>query len=197
MRRILLASTLALGGWAFCAATGEADVIIRGPFGGTIVVASSADVRVGPGVVVGSPAPRNAAMPANGKTTSAEAPIVSTSRPVVRPDLEGDVLPPPKILKTGMASVQPGIVVNPPPQPVIAPIVPRDFAKAFRPGPEPAKYEVLFLHPVSRQPVNVCFDLPPGCPRVSYCCNSLVFDYGRHEVEIRFKLGGRVAVTQR
>jgi hypothetical protein len=32
---------------------------------------------------------------------------------------------------------------------------------------------------------------------VSYCLNSLVFDYGRHEVEIRFKLGGKVVVTQR
>jgi hypothetical protein len=197
MRRILVTSALALGGWASCAATGEADVIIRGPFGGTIVVASPADVRVGPGVVVGSPVPRTAVMPVSGKATSAEPPIVSTSRPVVRPDLEGDVLPPPKVLKTGMTNVQPGIVVNPLPQPVIAPIVPRDFAKTFRPGPEPAKYEVLFLHPVSRQPVSVCFDLPPGCPRVSYCCNRLVFDYGRHEVEIRFKLGGRVVVTQR
>src|SRR5580693_9326846 len=92
MRRILVTSALALGGWASCAATGEADVIFRGPFGGIIVVASPADVRVGPGVVVGSPGPRNTLMPASGKTSSAEPPIVSTSRPVVRPDLEGDVL---------------------------------------------------------------------------------------------------------
>src|ERR1700732_5320658 len=111
MRRILLASGLALGGWALCTATGEADVVIRGPFGGTIVVASPADVRVGPGVVVGSPGPASAVMPASGKATSADPPIVSTSRPVVRPDLEGDVLPPPKVLRAGMGNVQPSAEV--------------------------------------------------------------------------------------
>jgi hypothetical protein len=172
---------LVLGGFAVLTAAGSADVIVRGPFGGAVVVGTP-----------GGPPPT--------KATSSEAPIVSTSRPVVRPEMEGDTLPPPKVLRAGMGSVpttQPGIVVGPAPQPVVAPILPRDFAKTFKPGPAPATYEVLFLHPVSRQCVTVCFDLPPGCPRVSYCLGSLVFDYGRHEVEVRFKLGGKVVVSQR
>jgi hypothetical protein len=179
MHRILLV----LGSFAAFAAAGSADVILRGPFGGAIVVGTSS----GPPTAVS-------------RSSTSEPPIVSTSRPVVRPEMDGETLPAPKVVRTGMSSgptTQPDVVVGPPPQPVVAPILPRDFAKTFKPGPEPATYEVLFLHPVSRQCVNVCFNLPPGCPRVSYCLGSLVFDYGRHEVEIRFKLGGKVVVTQR
>jgi hypothetical protein len=197
--RIFLATLVAFSGFAFFAGSSQADVIIRGPFGGTIVVASPADVRVGPGVMVGSPARPPSYYRGPAYATN-EAPIVSTSKPVARPEAEGETLPPPKVLRPGMGTVpptQPGIVVNPVPPPVALAILPRDLAKTFKPGPEPASYEVLFLHPVSRQPVKVCFDLPPGCPRVSYCLGSLVMDYGRHEVEIRFKLGGSVVVTQR
>jgi hypothetical protein len=219
---------LTASGFAFFAASSQADVIIRGPFGGTIVVPSPADVRVGPGIMVGNPGPRYAPSAANGKTTTAEPPlyvpsaasgrtttaepplyvpsaasgkttaeppIVSTSRPAVRPETESETLPPPKVLEPGMAKT-PGVVVGPAPQPV-APVRPRDFAKTFKPGPEPGSYDVLFLHPVNKEPVKVHFDLPAGNPEVSYWGGSLVFDYGRHEVEIRFKLGGRVVVTQR
>ena len=211
MRRMLMAGLLAASGFALFAASSQADVIIRGPFGGTIVVPSPAEVRVGPGVMVGSPGPRYAPSAANGKTTAepplyvpsaangkttAEPPIVSTSRPAVRPETESDTLPPPKVLKPGMAATANG-EVGPVPQPVVAPVLPRDFAKTFKPGPAPGSYEVLFLHPVSKEPVKVRFDLPPGYPEVSYWGGSLVFDYGRHEVEIRFKLRGRVVVVQR
>jgi hypothetical protein len=76
-----------------------------------------------------------------------------------------------------------------------APIAPRDFAKTFK--PLPGTHEVTFLHPVSNQPVSVVFVLPAGQPRVSCFGNSLVFDYGQHEVEIRFKIGGKVVVNYR
>jgi hypothetical protein len=46
-------------------------------------------------------------------------------------------------------------------------------------------------------PVTVAFVLPAGNPRVSYFAHSLVFDYGRHEVEIRFQIGGMVRVIER
>jgi hypothetical protein len=87
--------------------------------------------------------------------------------------------------------------VAPPPAPVPAarPMTHQEFAKAFQPGP--GRYEVVLLHPGSKCPVTVCFTLPPGCPRVIVHKRELVFDYGRHEVEIRFQIGGKVRVRER
>ena len=61
-----------------------------------------------------------------------------------------------------------------------------DFCRSFKPAP--GKYEVLFIHPVKGCPVWVCFDLPPGNPKV--CCGkrTIVFDYGCKTVVIRFKV---------
>jgi hypothetical protein len=84
--------------------------------------------------------------------------------------------------------------LSPAPTPVGA-IAPREFAKTFQ--PVPGTHEVTFLHPHSNQPVTVVFVLPAGQPRVSCIGNSLLFDYGQHEVEIRFKLGGKVVVNSR
>ena len=187
MRNTGLAVVLATGGLAIGAAPAAADVIIRGPFGRMIVVAAPVDVQLGSGTTKSVPAP---AVSRTGPTTP-EPPIVSTSRPVVRPEMEVDTLPLPQVLPPVKGSVS----LSTPPPAAAAPIPPRDFAKIIKPAP--GRYEVLFQHPVNKQSVNVGFELPPGTPRVSYCCNSLVFDYGRHEVEIRFKLGGKVVVTQR
>ena len=67
--------------------------------------------------------------------------------------------------------------------------------EAFKPAP--GAYEVTFLHSRTKQPVTVAFELPPGNPEVSFVGHSLLFDYGRHEVEIRFQVGGKVKVTKR
>jgi hypothetical protein len=189
MPRIITAGMWTLGSIAVLAMSAQADVVIRGPFGRQVVVPAPVEVRVGPGVMV---APGKVVYPAPALPAPSREPvIVSKPAPVVRPDMEGDTLPPPKVLAPG-----PGVGGLPVPVPaVVTPILPRDFAKSFRPAP--GNYEVTFLHPINRKPVTVDFSLPPGNPRVSYCCNSLRFDYGRHDVEIRFQLGGRVRVTQR
>ena len=77
----------------------------------------------------------------------------------------------------------------------VAAVSPADFARTFQ--PRPGAYQVTFVHPRTNQPVTVAFELPPGNPRVSFVANSLLFDYGRHEVEIRFQIGGHVKVFQR
>ena len=56
---------------------------------------------------------------------------------------------------------------------------------------------MTFLHSRTKQPVTVVFALPAGNPEVSFVGHSLLFDYGRHEVEIRFQVGGKVKVTKR
>jgi hypothetical protein len=94
--------------------------------------------------------------------------------------------PPPKMFDP------PPIVSAPTPA---GPIAPRDFVTAFR--PVPGTHEVTFLHPYSNKPVTVVFVLPEGQPQVSYVGNSLLFDYGQHDVEIRFKIGGKVVVHSR
>jgi hypothetical protein len=183
MRRTLLWSVLALAGFILGTSPSSADVIVTGPLGRQVVVSSPADVRVGPGVYV---APARSVMVAQPlpPVKAGNGNIVSVPMAVVRPQLEGEPIPPPKGL--GVMPVQP--------PPVVA-ILPRDFAKHFKPAQ--GNYEVTFLHPVTKCPVTVCFTLPcgPGC--VYCCCNCLVFDYGRHEVEIRFKIGGKVVVTSR
>jgi hypothetical protein len=150
MRQLTLCALAAL----ICTTAAQADVFIRGPFGGRIVVPSPSDVYVGPGAVTVNPAP---ALP-------------------VQPD------PPP--VKA----------VVPAPQPATA-VLPQDFARTFQ--PRAGMYDVTFVHPRTNQPVTVAFELPAGNPQVSFVGNSLLFEYGRHEVEIRFQIGGRVKVIQR
>jgi hypothetical protein len=129
------------------AAFGRADVVVRGPLGGGVTVASPSGVYVGPsGVVVAQP-------------------------------------PPPVVV----------VPVAPVPQP--AAVLPQDFARTFQ--PMPGHYSVTFVHTRTNQPVTVAFDLPQGSPRVYYAQHSLVFDYGRHEVEIRFAIGGKARVIQK
>lgn len=87
----------------------------------------------------------------------------------------------------------------PAPQPQIAAYVParpmthREFASCF--VPTCGTHEVWLIHPKTCQPVRVCFTLPAGTPRkVRVERNELEFDYGRREVEIRFKNDGSVKV---
>jgi hypothetical protein len=116
--------------------------------------------------------------------------------PVVVPQPQPPVVipPPPTPVPPGTvipAPVPPAVVLTPAP-----PMTHQEFARIFK--PLPGKYEVTLIHPGSRRPVNVCFTLPDGCPRVRVRHRELAFDYGRHhEVVIRFALGGRVRVVTR
>lgn len=67
-----------------------------------------------------------------------------------------------------------------------------EFARCFR--PTPGTHHVCLIHPVTCRPVEVCFTLPPGCPRVRVSRREIEFDYGRREVEIQFRRNGRVEV---
>src|SRR5262245_768352 len=83
-------------------------------------------------------------------------------------------------------------VVLPAPTPVRPPTH-AEFARHFQ--PLPGRYEVVLLHPYTHCPVQVCFTLPPGCPKkVRVERRELEFDYGRREVEIRFYRDGGVRV---
>jgi hypothetical protein len=159
MRRTICILALGLSSAAPLAGTARADVILRGPFGGLIVVPSSSDVRVGPGGVAVVPAPVPVA-PQQQTLPPAPVPYVPAPQPAV-----------------------------------VAAVLPQDFVKTFKPAA--GSYQVVFVHPRSGREVTVSFVLPAGNPRVYYVPGSLVFDYGRHEVEIRFRIGGGVAVLQR
>lgn len=73
------------------------------------------------------------------------------------------------------------------------PMTHQEFAKAFVPAP--GRYEVDLVHPgCCDNIVHVCFDLPPGCPRVHVGNRYIEYDYGNYSVEIRFALFGKVRV---
>jgi hypothetical protein len=90
---------------------------------------------------------------------------------------------------------------DPAPNPFIVPVPPAaptkgltldEFAAGFR--PVAGTHEVVFLHPGSGQPVTVTFTLPEGSPKVRVHKREIVFDYGKHDVEVHFRIGGRVQV---
>jgi hypothetical protein len=98
----------------------------------------------------------------------------------------------------------PPVIVERPvyiPQPVPAIPVPHacpvytldTFARDFR--PVEGHHHIQVIHPVTKCPVDVCFDLPCGKLR-EFDVNrrSIEFDYGRHEVRIIFRLNGTVDV---
>jgi hypothetical protein len=97
--------------------------------------------------------------------------------------------PPPVVVPADLPP--PRVVPPPPPAPVQALTV-AEFAAAFQ--PVPGTHKVVLIHPVTGCPVEVCFTLPPGCPKVKVHRRELEFDYGRREVEIHFRHGGRVEV---
>lgn len=80
-----------------------------------------------------------------------------------------------------------------PPPALVRPPTHAEFARQFQPAP--GRYEVVLLHPFTHCPVQVCFTLPPGCPKkVRVERRELEFDYGRCEVEIRFYRNGTARV---
>jgi hypothetical protein len=137
-------------------------------------------------------------------TTLAALAPPAPSQVIVRGPFGGGVfVGPPGVVVVPAPPPPPPIVVMPatPPPPIVVPapqpaaVLPQDFIRTFQ--PKAGHYQVVFIHTRSQQPVTVAFDLPAGNPRMSYFAHSLVFDYGRHEVEIRFQIGGRVKVSER
>ena len=109
-------------------------------------------------------------------------------------------------LLLGLALSTPQTAVAHPPRPVVVqaayarPVIvaPRravtveEFVRCFR--PTAGTHHVWVIHPVTCRPVEVCFTLPPGCPRVRIHQREVEFDYGRREVEIQFRRNGTVRV---
>jgi hypothetical protein len=118
--------------------------------------------------------------------------VVQVGRPV--PVEVGQPLPAPVPVPVREPFTPPppqGVVPVPPPAPQRA-LTLEEFAAAFK--PIPGTHEVVLLHPGSGQPVPVSFTLPEGCPKVHVHRRQIVFDYGKHEVEVHFRIGGRVQV---
>jgi hypothetical protein len=175
MRQLIAAGLLAVTGLVAFAGTGHAGFFLRVPF---------VTVHVDRGVFVGAGPVRVVVPPAPVVVGPSQSPgvIVSQPAPAVRPVPE-DQLPPPTPLPPA-APVPPAVVQA---------MTVEQFAAAFK--PQPGKYEVVLIHPKSCQPVKVCFDLPPGCPRkVRVTKHVLEFDYGRDSVRIRFFHDGDVKV---
>ncbi len=106
-------------------------------------------------------------------------PVLVPAAPAVIQVQDVHVLPPPALLAT--------------PAP-IRPLTHAEFARVFQ--PIPGHHQVVLLHPFTKCPVQVCFTLPPGCPKkVRVDRGELEFDYGRREIEIRFARNGTVRVN--
>jgi hypothetical protein len=132
-------------------------------------------------VRVGSPPPVVVSPPPVVVSPPATPPII-IGQPI---DVPPVVAPPPRVIE-----VQPA-------KPVVVQRAPtlEEFAKTFQPAP--GKYEVTIQHPVTCEPVKVCFTLPEGCPKkVRVHPREIDFDYGKTDVSIRFIRDGRVRVTE-
>ncbi len=85
----------------------------------------------------------------------------------------------------------PPVIVQRPPVQVVCCL--KSFARDFHPCP--GHHDILIEHPVTGRPVRVCFDLPDCKLRdLDVSRRRIVFDYGRHEVEIEFNRDGTVCV---
>ena len=93
---------------------------------------------------------------------------------------------------------QPVPVFRPQPLPVPVPapqaVTLADFSRLFT--PTPGRHHVWVVHPVTRQPVEVCFTLPPGQLReFKVDRREIRFEFrGGFEVEIEFRGNGTVRV---
>jgi hypothetical protein len=181
------ASLLALGVGLLFTAAAAADVIVNAPFVNIRVGTSN-----GQGVYVNAPFTRVlVGQPAYSPTQPAvyvQAPftqvVVGVAPPIyytVPPSFAQPVDPKDMLH-------QPRTTGN------IVAVSHVDFGKSFVPAP--GTYEVVFIHPVTKRPCPVQFLLPPrGRPPVIRIePTALEYDFGDLEVEIRFKMDGRVKV---
>jgi hypothetical protein len=146
----------------------------------------------------------NALVLAAALTAPAHPPQLPPPPPVVIP--QPVVVPQPVVIAPAVR-VQPQVVpvVRPVavpvavPQPVFVPQPPAaislgDFSRFFT--PTPGKHHVWVIHPVTRQPVEVCFTLPPGqLKEFKVDRREIRFEFrGGYEVEIEFRHNGTVRV---
>lgn len=121
--------------------------------------------------------------------------VVVPGQPVVPVQVVQEPLPPPTRIGPPPRVMPPAdFVPAPTPQVVVLRAMTHyEFAACFK--PTPGCHEALLIHPGSGCPMLIRFTLPPGCPRVCVSRRELTFDYGCREIEIRFKLFGKVAVN--
>ena len=126
-------------------------------------------------------------------TSRADIRITISTTPAVRP--AGVVVYTPGYYQPAVPPPPAPVYVPPPPVPPtqVQALTHYEFAKAFHPAP--GKYKVELLHPGTCCPVCVEFCLPCGCPKVRVHHRSLVFNYGKEEVVVRFQIGGKVKVS--
>lgn len=127
--------------------------------------------------------------------------VVVPARPpviVVPPRLPVVVVPAPRP-PIVVVPVAPPVSLYPPPVVVPAPVVPSaitlgEFSRYFTPAP--GKHDVWVVHPVTQQPVQVCFTLPHGRLKdFEVDRRSIRFEFaGGREVEIEFRNNGTVRV---
>jgi hypothetical protein len=98
--------------------------------------------------------------------------------------IQPPVLPPP-------TRVEP--LASPRVQPLPVAMTLAEFSRAF--AALPGKHEVWLIHPRSRQPVLVCFTLPPGRMRSFEVEDDWIeFEFEKCDVRIDFRKNGRVEI---
>lgn len=111
------------------------------------------------------------------------------------PPLAPTLTPPVRVQVPVPVELPPGLIPVPAAPAPAAPqraLTLQEFAAIFQPAP--GKYAVLLIHPGTNCAVPVCFTLPPGCPKVRVFKREIEFDYGKHQVEIRARIGGKITV---
>jgi hypothetical protein len=122
-------------------------------------------------------------------------PVVPVAAPVYQPPTAPADFGAPPPVPVPDAPLPPPRTVGPAVAPPVVARVPTvaEFAASFR--PLPGAYKVVLQHPVTCTPVEVCFTLPPGCPRrVRVRPRELDFVYPGHTVAVRFVHNGSVRV---
>ena len=167
-------------------------------------------VDVGPGVVVRAPFVTVVVPPKAPPVGIPYAPPTPTVPPVVVPADPG--APPVPAPEARFVPHPPGVTLPlprqsdnlslplpPPPAPpgvALRPPTPEEFADNFKPF-KPGIYEVVFLHPHTRVPVKVCFDLPVCPKRVRACNDRIDFRWGLLKgVSLIFEKNGTVRIKK-
>lgn len=173
-----------------CALPASAQVSVRAP---------GVSVDVGPGVVVRAPFVTVVVPPKAPLVGIPYVPPTPTVPPVVVPAEPG--VPPVPAQEERYVPSTPGatLPVPPPAGPigvVVRPPTPEEFADNFKPL-KPGSYEVVFLHPHTRVPVKVCFDLPVCPKRVRACNDRIDFRWGLLKgVSLIFEKNGTVRIKK-
>ncbi|MFQ3592501.1 MAG: hypothetical protein SNJ82_04835 [Gemmataceae bacterium] len=101
----------------------------------------------------------------------------------------------------GGPGVLPSPLPNPFPKPqpgplVVGPPTPQEFAAGAK-NLQPGRYELILLHPYTKQPVLVCFDLPVCPKRINASKDTLNFRWGLFKgVSIFFERDGSVRIKK-